>query len=207
MQLRTILLAAAVLVPMTVEVAPARADDAPVAIHAGVLRLGAPVVDAQKRSVKLSAALKAIGVSQSPPQTLDVRLTPMASRAPGGAAITRAGTIVFQGPEAGEPDGSYALMRGGGAVAIASVEMRVPTESGKLYVVDCRVRAPQGAATKFTLTRGTTTSLVSVDDGHIYGAFTAASASSAIVVGATPGPGDTSGVLGYFYGCDIGKAG
>jgi len=45
-----------------------------------------------------------------------------------------------------------------------------------------------------------------VDDGHIITAFAATAAETTLTLGAMPSPNDQGVVLGYFYGCDIGKA-
>lgn len=210
MQLRKpILVACALLALSVINLAPAQAED--MALATGIRRLGAPgSLDASKRLTRLSAVLKVAGApaTAAVPPTLEMHLAPMAPRAANGALITRAGTVVLQGPEANEPEGSYALMRGAGMVAMSSIEMSFPTEPGKFYLVDCRVRtASSSSQTQFIVTRGSSTSVMPAEDGHIITAFSATASKTALVVAAMPGgPSDTAALFGYFYACDVGKA-
>lgn len=210
MKLGTRLVALAVSLVATITVTAVHADPQAMALtpKGGVGRPDAPgPLVAVKRIATLSTALKQLGSTQDPPQTLETRLTPLTPRLPSGARIVRAGVVTFDAADPKTPDGSFTLERPSGAIAIATVEMRVPTEPGKMYVVDCRVRALAGSSTAFAVTRGSTTSTLPVDDGHILTAFTATSAESPLVVAAMPtSPTDKSAVLGYFYGCDVGKA-
>ena len=212
MKLRTILAVAvtsAVVGPLT-SVAILRADGPRTLAPASkndALRLAAPgALEPMKRAIKLGAAIKAIGVAQSPPQTLETRVTPVAPRAAGGAQIVRAGIGTFNGADADEPDGSYMLARGTGFGALSTIEMRIPTEAGKLYVLDCRVRTPPSAGTKLMLVRAGSSSPVTVEDGHVLDAFVAKGAQTDLTLAASTGPNEIQGPIAYFYGCDFGRA-
>ena len=166
----------------------------PRVVELAEIRLGLP---------KLGAALKGVGSTQSPPPTLETRLTPVAPKLSSGAQITRASTVLFNGSDNDLPDGAFVLVRGTG-MPISSVEMRVPTEAGKFYVYDCRMQLVGG--TKLTLSRAGATSLATVEDGHVIGAFAATTTSTNVAVVVAPSAGETNAVLAHFYGCDVGKA-
>ncbi|MEZ4384397.1 MAG: hypothetical protein R3A79_23920 [Nannocystaceae bacterium] len=97
----------------------------------------------------------------------------------------------------------------GAPAAIPGVaNLHVKLAPGKLHVVDCRVEARVDQVIQFRFTHGTTSSVVSLVDGHVFAAFKAPPFDgpinvelAAVIPDKKPLSGNHQGW--YFHGCEI----
>lgn len=149
-------------------------------------------------------------------QVLEMRLTPARPMLDNGAQIELASGVDFTGPTLKSPGGAYWLS--GKATDWSSItptapsiiQIRVPTEIGKVYAVDCRVREYDAIQNKFSeaafdLTLGGVERPVTSDGGHVLGAIKATAATTTIVIEYRDALARPFHALA-FWGCDIGKA-
>lgn len=166
----------------------------------GLLRKSAPLL------------LKVLG---DLPQVLEMRLTPVRSVLENGAKIEFASGIDFTGPTLKSPTGAYWLS--GKATdwsaitptAPSRIEIRVPTEIGKVYAVDCRAREYDALQNKFTeasfnLSLNGVAQAATTDGGHVLGATKATATTSTITIEYRDALARPFHALA-FWGCDVGK--
>lgn len=162
-------------------------------------------LDPAKRMTKIKEAIKLAGIPAIPAsQTLDTRITPASPRQPSGE-ITYAGTAVWSIGGSGEPDGSIALVRATGTmVAMSGVDLKLATETGKLYLMDCRLGVANGNI-KLMIVRNGSAQPLPLEDGHAIHAFQAKGPKTDVSIKWIPS-GSSDNYFGAFYGCEVGKA-
>lgn len=159
------------------------------------------------------------------PATLEMRLTPMHPSLDNGARIEAAAGIDYTGPSLEWPEGAYWMIGkandwyypDGNYLEASTITIRVPTEPGKMHVVDCRALVwdywgyDTGQYNSFVegtvkLRLGGTAQTVKTVQGHILGVLHATEASSKIEIEyADPEHISYHGLI--FWGCDVGKVG
>ena len=107
------------------------------------------------------------------------------------------GPGVFLAPDADEPEGSFLFMDAG-------LRMSFPTQTGKLYILDCRVMPIANALQVKIQRKGAPDVSVPEADGHILHVFTAKEMSTELALKFVPP--ENFPASAYFYGCDFGKA-
>lgn len=151
------------------------------------------------------------------PQVLEMRLTPARSVLENGAKIGLASGIDFTGPTVKTPNGAYWLS--GKATdwsavtptASSIIEISVPTEVGKYYAIDCRVREYDVLPNKyseasFDLTLGGVKKPVTSEGGHLIAATKATTSTTTFAIEYRDALARPFHAMA-FWGCDVGKAG
>ena len=103
---------------------------------------------------KLDLYNRARGVQQLPPVTVppasSTRITAAQPVSSAGASVRQARPTMYLGPSDRDPDGVFVLgpsqPNGGGSF----LKVTFPSESGKLYLLDCTVRTDSGAMVDFS---------------------------------------------------------
>lgn len=162
-------------------------------------------LEATKKMTKMKEALKIAGVPAAvPPQlALDTRISPANPRQASGE-ITYAGTAIWSIGAANEPDGSISLVRPNGAIAMSGVDLKLTTEVGKMYLMDCRL-STVNSSIKLIIVRNGSAMPLTIEDGHAVHAFQAKAAKTDVSIKWMPSGGNES-YFGAFYGCEVGKA-
>jgi hypothetical protein len=163
-------------------------------------RVAAPAaLPAARRLARVNRALKVFGVQalSSLAQVLEMRVTPLAPQWASDAKIYLMGPGVFVGPEPGAPQGSFLLQQ-------TAVRMTFPTTVGTLYILDCRLKALSSDPTTVTVERTGAADLpLPIEDDHLLHVFEAKAATTKLALVTRP---TSFPIVGYFYGCDFGKA-
>jgi hypothetical protein len=149
------------------------------------------------------------------PATLEMRLTPLTPRLDNGAQLSGVAAANFYNGSDASPEGVFYLL--GNEANGSWISIDVPTEVGKLYVMDCRAleydwhwedpeRFRDGEVSARLGNSGDYQDLTTID-GHLVWAFSATETTSHVSMFYWGSPGGTyaSRYLA-FWGCDIGKA-
>lgn len=147
-----------------------------VRIDAPQLRL-APKLPDSKRLELMNKALADLKLPPIPkPPVSTTRVTARVPVSPAGAVVAQANPRVYVSQAASDPDGYFgfgaATANGGGDM----IKLQFPVESGKLYLLECKVRTESGMPVMFSNEVGApvTESIVPVND-HVIVAVRATS--------------------------------
>lgn len=174
------------------------ATSANTTVTAEPLALDSTILSTRYNSALKQANLTATSLLPS----IDMELTPVEPRHASGAQIKRAGPIwQLLGNSSSAPNGSYTLSKS----YTSSVDLRIPTVQGSIYVLDCKI-APQNQA-KAVFVRAGNKSYPAVEDGHAIYAFQASASSTDLIIAFDESPSTVleGSTVGYFYGCSIDK--
>ena len=172
---------------------------------------------------RLDALTKIVDADQiakmkATPATLEMRLSPMRPRLDNGARIDFINGVDLTGPTPVWPDGAYWLSgKATDWIEFTSslpsmLELLVPTQSGKHYVIDCRALEYQGGLSEtytdavVTLKVDGVATPVQAKDGHLLAVAKASAANTRFSFEYRDNPPRPFHAL-VWWGCDIGKAG
>lgn len=173
--------------------APAASVAGPSPAPATALATPPPTPAALLGTARLAAVNRAVTAASLPTQKFvppaQMRLD-LARPLAGPAILERAGAGFFWASPTNASEGGYTFLTDGFA------QLRLPTERGKTYVLDCRV---QSVDPTFAIRRGTrepfSQQRVVEESGHVVHAFRADAATTTLVV--------SNRGSWHFFGCEI----
>lgn len=170
----------------------------PLPVAAALPKAVSPPLPVAKKLDVVNKAVKLLGVAAltGPVPPAQMKVTPMAPVHEGGAKITYARPVTFVGPASPFPDGAYMLDYGPNVKN--ELKMEMPTENGKLYLLDCKLTQFFGSSPLIVnMKRGDAAQALNPEDGHYLYTFKSDKAVQSFTLWTEHSA--------TFYGCELTK--